>query len=269
MKHTFLIATLFWAGCCPNPSVAPSGTNMSGKAPWTATVVDLTQDATHAHLGAPISSNADGVGGPEECFAVVAPFTSRCVVYVGARVLLDNITSIVPAAQVISEFQRTVDETAAMRGGPDEQFHFIFTPGEHVLGMWAGRGFRFGESCVFESAREAAKESNPAGLAIGSPELIAAAAVGTACLRAVWRAGASIHTTETDGDDPADAAYHLNHHYHSLDAERTMLYQRALDAGVSDLMKKLENLDAEIEAYRAENDKDFVPDSLPAEKTED
>jgi|GEM_PF-3133232 len=250
MKKIAVSGSILLGACCPKASVKPAA--HAGPA-WTTSTVDLAPAAVHAQLGAPVSGSADGNLGVEECFAVTPPFSKRCVRYIDGLVLHDNAESHVPASALVKTFDRLVTEATATFGAPDSRINFAFTPGEHVLGMWEGRGFRFGESCVLESARKAAEAATPEGLESDAPELQAAATAGTACVHAGWEKGISIGNRAVDGDVAMDGMYLLNINYRSQDEVRRATYKDALNAGVKKLMKDIDKLGEDVEALDKED----------------
>jgi hypothetical protein len=220
---------------------SPDAPHLADTRSWLASVVDMPPAGVHALLGAPTSRQDDGRGISEECFEATPPWTRRCVSYLDGRVIADAARLEVAPEAMSRTFDAAVREVSATLGrGPAEVQRFGFTAGAHVLGDWGGRGFRFGESCVFESAWLEARVAHPEGLAPDAVALADALRSGTGCLHALWGPDVSLRTGE--GDAP-------NTYGVGLSRLTTDPAQRARMAALEDASRS--QIDAALEKLRA------------------
>jgi hypothetical protein len=193
--HLVALSAAGLAACASAPAV--DGLRAAVRAGWFAPVVDLAEEQVHARLGPPIRTEPNHAGQVSSCFAVSPPWLERCVTYLDGRVFDDRAVLEAPAGTFVTLFNDLSRAVSAHLGRePSEVERFVFTPGEHVLSSWDGRGFHFGESCVFQKASTTARAERPEGLSADAPELAAALSAGTVCLHASWGVGAVVRTGE-------------------------------------------------------------------------
>ena len=175
----------------------PHAPRLDGARGWLASVVDMTPAVVEAQLGAPTSRKDDGSGMPEACFEVAPPWRRRCVSYLDGRVYSDSAHLEVAPEAMSRTFEATVRDVSATVGRePAEVQRFTFAPDVHAFSDWRKRGFRFGESCVFERAWLEARAAHPGGLAPDAPALAEALRTGTGCLHASWGPDVTLRTSE-------------------------------------------------------------------------
>ncbi len=180
----------------------PDAPRLDGARGWLASVIDMTPAAVEAQLGAPTSREDDASGIPEACFEVAPPWTRRCVSYLDGRVYSDSAHIEVAPEAMSRTFEAAVRDVSATVGRePAEVQRFTFTPGVHAFSDWRERGFRFGESCVFERAWLEARAAHPGGLAPDAPALAEALRTGTGCLHASWGPDVTLRTSEGGAPD--------------------------------------------------------------------
>jgi hypothetical protein len=180
---------------------------------------------------------------------VAPPVVSRCVTYIDGLALSDTTDSWVPAADLVSRFDALVAEVSSAVGAPDTRVHFAFTPGEDVLLDWQERGFRFGESCIFESAIKKGTAAPPE--ALDAPGFTEAVASGSACLRASWSQGSGVYSHGIDGPDAPARTYRVTVGHASQDAARRKRYQDAVEADLDAALKRLRELSKEVDSLEA------------------